>query len=73
MTDTSPGARRRHRAAWAAFDGEERVRLAVEMAEQAKHVAFAGIRSRNPQLSAEEVAVEWVRVLHGDEVAARIA
>lgn len=73
ITDTSPAARRHYRASWAALDGEERVRLAVEMAGQAKHVALAGIRARNPRLSADEIAVEWIRLLHGPEVAVRIS
>lgn len=73
ISDTSLAARRRHRAFWAALDGEARVRLAAEMAEQAKHVALTGIRERSPHLSAHEVSLEWIRILHGEEVAAQVS
>jgi hypothetical protein len=49
----------------------ERVACAVEM--ESKTIALAGIRSRRPGLSEAEIAVEWLRLLHGDDVADRVA
>lgn len=53
---------------FAGLTGAERVTMAMEMAEEAKAVAVAGIRARRPDLSPDEVAREWLRLLHGDEV-----
>lgn len=72
-TDTSADVRRRVAAAFAAMTGPERVACAVEMAEEAKAIALAGIRSRHPDLDDAAVTVEWLRLLHGDDVADRVA
>ncbi len=50
----------------------EWVACAVEMAEEAKAVAMAGIRARHPAPTDTEVSVEWLRLLHGDVIAARM-
>ena len=71
-TDTSPDIRRRVAAAFAAMTGPQRVAHAAEMAEEAKTIAFAGIRSRRPDLGDDEVEQEWLRLLHGDDVVDRI-
>jgi hypothetical protein len=71
-SDTSPRARRAQIATFAGLSGEERLCRAVEMAEQAKEVAMAGIRARDAGLSADEVTLEWIRILHGEEVASRL-
>lgn len=67
--DTSPEAARRQAEVLAGMTGAERVAVAVEMAEEAKAIAIAGIRARRPGLSPDEVAREWLRMLYGDEVA----
>jgi len=46
--------------------------MAVEMAEQTKEIALAGIRARGGCLSAREISAEWIRLLHGEEVAAGV-
>ncbi len=66
-TDTTEEAQQVYVAAYQALSGSERVELAVEMAEQAKEIAICGIRFRAPEISDEEVAMEWLRVLHGDD------
>ena len=73
VTDTPAAVQRRVSAVFSAMSGAERVACAVEMAEEAKAVAIAGIRARHPELEDSEVAVEWLRLLHGDEVADRVA
>ena len=73
LTDTPPHIRRRVSAVFASMSGAERVLCAVEMAEQSKAIALAGIRSRRPDLTEAEVALEWLRLLHGDAVADLVA
>lgn len=72
MKDTSAQARRRQLAVFASMSGPERVACAVEMAEEAKAITMAGIRSRLPELTDDEVFVEWLRLLHGDAVVDRM-
>ena len=73
VTGTPPHVRRRLSEIFASMTGAERVALAVEMAEEAKAVAVAGIRSRHPEWSDSQVSGEWVRLLHGDAIADRVA
>lgn len=73
VTDTPAHVRRRLSAVFASMSGAERVAYAVEMAEEAKAVALAGIRSRHPDLDHAEVSAVWLRLLHGDEIADRVA
>jgi hypothetical protein len=68
-TDTSPEIRRRVSAVFASMSGAQRVAYAAEMAEESKTIALAGIRSRHPELPEADVALEWIRLLHGDEIA----
>ena len=65
--------RRRLSGIFASTTGAERVALAVEMAEEVKAIALAGIRSRHPEWTEAEVSVELLRLLHGDEMADRVA
>lgn len=53
--------------------GAEKVAHAMQMAAEAKSVTIAGIRSRHPEWSAAQVDQEWLRLLHGDEVAEQIS
>lgn len=48
--------------------GEQRVLAAMEMADEAREISLAGIRSRQPELDDEGVRLEWLRLLHGEEV-----
>ena len=65
--DTTEEAQQVYVQAYQALTGSERVALAVEMAEQAKEIAVAGIRFRTPEISDREVTIEWLRLLHGDD------
>jgi len=69
VADTSPHVRRRVASVFAAMSGADRVQYATEMADEARAVALAGIRARRGELDDREVAVEWLRLLHGDAVA----
>ena len=70
--DTTADADQLQRAIFASMTGSQRVELAAEMAEQAKGVTVAGIRARNPDLDVHGVHLEWLRLLHGDELVAVI-
>ena len=72
-TDTPPHVRRRVEAVFAAMSGAERLRLACEMADEAREVTLAGIRARNPGSDEAAVHAEWLRLLHGEAVAAELA
>ena len=72
ITDTSAEAMAVYIAAFADADGEARVRRSVEMAEQAKVIALAGIRSRHPAFTEAEVARAWLEVLHGPALLAAL-
>lgn len=45
----------------------------TEMADEVRQVTLAGIRHRNPEFSDAEVHREWLRILHGDALAALLA
>ena len=64
-TDTSAEAARIYRAAYVSLTGSERVERSMEMAEEVKEITLAGIRHRSPELSADQVHAEWLRILHG--------
>ncbi len=69
VADTPSHVRRRLVSVFAAMSGAERVRCATEMADEARELALAGIRARRGALTDHEVALEWLRLLHGDEIA----
>jgi len=48
----------------------ERMRIAFEMSEAARRMALAGLRSRNPDLSEEELVGRLVALCHGIELPA---
>ena len=67
--DTSFDARSAHLAVFEGLSGAERVAMSVEMAEEAKSLALAGIRFRNPDLLEREVHAEWLGSLYGADFA----
>ena len=73
VTDTPIHVQRRLTAVYSAMSGAERVALAAEMAEEATAIALAGIRSRRPELTDTQRETEWIRLLHGDDLADRLA
>jgi hypothetical protein len=70
--DTTAEALRVQRAVFARMSGSERVEAAMEMAETAKEVAMAGIRSRNPSFNDRQVFRAWFVTLHGEDLAAQL-
>ena len=72
LSDTSGEAAEAYVAAFESLGGAARVARAVQMAEESKELALAGIRFRRPELSDVEVHAEWIRLLHGDVLAAAV-
>jgi hypothetical protein len=42
-----------------------RLRLALEMSESMRNVALAGLRARQPELTADQLSRELMRVMYG--------
>ena len=43
----------------------QRLRMALEMSESVRNVALAGLRSRRPELTEEELSRELLRMMYG--------
>lgn len=66
--DTSPAAHE-VQVSWNRRLGPAgRVALAFEMSEAVREIARAGIRSRHPTYTAEEVRFALIRLLYGDDL-----
>jgi len=48
-----------------AMTTEQRFRLALEMSDSLRNVALAGLRSRRPDLDANGLSRELVRIMYG--------
>jgi hypothetical protein len=64
LRDTDPEARRVQLEVYRRMTPQRRVELAIEMSEEARAISLAGIRSRKPNLDAEQALAELVRMLH---------
>ena len=63
--DTTPAARAVQAGRHHAMSPEERVRLAVQMSEDARLISLQGIADRHPELDERGVVAAYVRMLHG--------
>jgi Rv0078B-related antitoxin len=43
----------------------QRLKLALEMSESLRNITRAGLRSRHPELSADELSRELLRIMYG--------
>ena len=68
LSDTDEAAQRRQDAVFRAMGPERRIAAAVEMSESAFEIARAGIRSRHPEYSSEDVASAELRLRLGDDL-----
>jgi hypothetical protein len=64
-SDTNPKAARIQQEIFRRMTPATRLRLALEMSESIRNVALAGLRSRRPELTPEELSRELIRVMHG--------
>ena len=53
------------RAIFRAMTTEQRLRMALEMSDSMRNVALAGLRSRRPDLDADGLSRELIRVMYG--------
>ena len=64
-SDTSPKAAAIQQEVFRRMTSAERLRLALEMSESMRNVALAGLRARHPELNANELSQELMRVMYG--------
>lgn len=64
-SDTSPEAAAIQQEIFRRMTAAARLRLALEMSESMRNVALAGLRSRRPDLSTEELSRELMRLMYG--------
>ena len=64
-SDTSPEAAAIQQEIFRRMTAAARLRLALEMSESMRNVALAGLRSRRPDLSTEELFRELMRLMYG--------
>ncbi|MEI8255211.1 MAG: hypothetical protein WCJ30_06005 [Deltaproteobacteria bacterium] len=70
-TDTEPGALRAQLEALRRLGAEGRLRLGVQMCDDARQIAFEGIRRRHPEYSDEQVKREFFGIVLGEQLASR--
>jgi hypothetical protein len=73
LRDTAPEIRSRQLDVYRAMRPERRVEVAMAMSEDVRHIALDGIRARNPDYDEVQVHHAWLRMLHGDVLAGRLA
>jgi hypothetical protein len=67
--DTSPEDYSEEQLRWLrSLTPQQKVELAAQMSEHAREVTRAGIRSRHPDYTAEEVNFALFRILYGDDL-----
>ncbi|MEX2531614.1 MAG: hypothetical protein WD960_12655 [Gemmatimonadota bacterium] len=66
--DTAPTAWSHYEAVLDGMDGPARFRAAIELSEAVRELRLAGIRSRHPELTHEEVVARLVWEDHGVEL-----
>jgi hypothetical protein len=70
--DTTAAARRVQVEALRRLDGPTRVRMALEMSEEARQVSLAGIRHRHPDWTDAAVHRELLRLMLGRQLATAV-
>lgn len=63
--DTTPAAAAVQRDIFRKMTTDERLRLALEMSESLRNIALAGLRSRRPELDANGLTRELMRIMYG--------
>lgn len=71
--DTTVEAARRQREVLAGKTADERSMMAVEMSEFVRQLVVDGIRSRQPGIGGDELALQLIERLHGRELAGAVA
>jgi len=64
-SDTSPEAAAIQAEIFRRMTPEERLRIALELSEEMRNITLAGLRSRHPEMSEEELRRELIREWYG--------
>ena len=64
-SDTSPEAAAIQAEIFRRMTPAERVKMALEMSDSMRNVALAGLRSRHPEMTEEELKWELMRLMYG--------
>lgn len=67
-SDTAPEAARVQLAALRAMSGSRRAEIALEMSEAVRQTARAGIRTRHPEYTQEQVRLAFLRLVLGEDI-----
>ncbi len=67
-SDTSPEAQRVQDDIYRRMSPAQKLRLVFELQEIGKHLVMAGLRTRYPQASEEEIRHLWARQHLGDQL-----
>jgi hypothetical protein len=68
-SDTTAEAAAVQRQVFAAMTGPQRLLASSAMAEEVRTIVLAGLRTRHPDASDDEIHRQWLRLLHGEHVA----
>lgn len=63
--DTTPEAAAIQEEIFRRMTTAQRLRLALQMSESLRNVALAGLRSRQPELNADQLSRELLRIMYG--------
>jgi hypothetical protein len=66
--DTTPEAWRVQMGIYRRMSPGKRIELALELSDEARHLVVAGVRSRHPEYSAEQVRLAVFRLMRGKDV-----
>ena len=64
-SDTSPEAAAIQQEIFRRMTPEQRLRIALELSEEMRNIALSGLRSRQPELTEEELKREMLRIMYG--------
>jgi hypothetical protein len=64
-SDTSPDAAAIQQEIFRRMTPEQRLRIALELSEEMRNIALSGLRSRQPELTEEELKREMLRIMYG--------
>ena len=67
-SDTTAEAAAVQRQVFAAMTGPQRLLATSAMAEEVRTIALAGLRTRHPDASDDEIRRQWLRLLHGEHM-----
>ena len=73
LADTDPEIRRRQLVVYRTMSPQQRVEIALALSEDVRQIAIDGIRRRDPALSDAQIHEQWLRLLHGPQLAHLLA